>query len=66
MGAVLIKILKITKLFPLFIVGFVKYNITKNKIINVEKEKEEDLFVEWGQFVEVDKPFNNHNRDKPL
>ncbi len=63
MGAVLIKILKITKMLPLFILGTIKYSMTKNKIINIEKEKKEELFVEWGQFVEVDKPFSNHNRD---
>tara|TARA_B100000614_G_C14500983_1_gene474653 strand:+ start:841 stop:1038 length:198 start_codon:yes stop_codon:yes gene_type:complete len=62
MGSVLIKILNITKMLPIVILQIIKYNII-NKSITAKKTNDDELFVEWGQFVELDKPLNNDNRE---
>jgi hypothetical protein len=65
MGSVLIKTVNLFKILPIVILQIIKYNIM-NKIITTKKTNDDDLVVEWGQFVELDKPLNNGNREYPL
>ena len=60
MGALFAKVIQVLKIMPL-ILYFTKGNKLKQEPI------ETDLFEDdWGQFCEIEKPFNNHNRDKAL
>ena len=60
MGTLFAKVIQVLKIMPL-ILYFTKGNKLKQEPI------ETDLFEDdWGQFCEIEKPFNNHNRDKPI
>ena len=59
MGALFAKVIQVLKIMP-FILYFTKGNKLKQEPV------ETDLFEDdWGQFCEIEKPFNNHNRDNP-
>ena len=57
MGALFAKVIQVLKIMPIIL-----YFTKGNKL----KQEPEPFEEDWGQFCEIEKPFNNHNRDNPI